>query len=157
MSLDGKRVDELPIAGNLNLGDSLLVFHTNQSRQTALLTLLRKFLSNLAVGTYRAPRIVVTAEGTIQSMETGVLMGDSLLDFPEIAAGDFEELTMTVVGAAVGSPVTMALPAAFPVGLILAAAWVSATDTVTVRLYNPTGAIIDPAESNFRCFVHKFQ
>lgn len=65
------------------------------------------------------------------------------LNFPSIAAAGHQDLTIAVTGAAVGDYVALALPAAPTAGLIYQA-WVSATNTVTVRATNITADAIDP-------------
>lgn len=77
---------------------------------------------------------------------------DALLDFGSIAAGDTAELTVTIPGAAVGEFAFVAPPVTIDDGL-LAIAYVSAAETVTVRLGNVTVGAIDPAESTFRVGV----
>jgi hypothetical protein len=76
------------------------------------------------------------------------------LDFPSISGNSNQALTVTVTGAAVNDEVTMGLPA-LASGLI-ANAWVSAANTVTVRLSNVTGSPIDPASQTYRIVVRKY-
>jgi len=62
------------------------------------------------------------------------------------------DLTIAVVGAAVGDEVIMALPAAPTAGLIFNA-FVSATDVVTIRASNITAAPIDAAAATYGVIV----
>lgn len=77
------------------------------------------------------------------------------LDFASIAADAEAELTVTVPDAQVGDPVMVAPPAALEANLIVAAAFVSAADTVTIRLYNPTVGAIDPAAADWTVAIVK--
>ncbi|MCL6480305.1 MAG: hypothetical protein K6U02_01125 [Firmicutes bacterium] len=70
------------------------------------------------------------------------------LNFPSIAAQSCSALTIPVSGAAAGDPVLTAWPVTLEDGLT-GLMYVSATDTVTVRLCNVTAAAIDPANQTF--------
>jgi hypothetical protein len=80
--------------------------------------------------------------------------GTASLDFPSIAAGQSQELTVTVPGAAVGDAVAAGPPSSLPAGLS-ATAYVSAVDTVSVRLSNPTAAAINPASASWKATAVK--
>jgi lysophospholipase L1-like esterase len=82
----------------------------------------------------------------------GRLLRKPTLDFPSIAAQSSADLTVTVLNAEVGMQVTLGLPAALEAGLV-ANAFVSAADTVTVRLTNITTAAIDPASAQYKVTV----
>lgn len=83
------------------------------------------------------------------------LGGSATLDFPSISAGGVQSLTITVTGAADGDEVYPGIPnAAFTAGLVYTMR-VSATNTVTVDVYNSTGSPIDPASATFKAFVLK--
>lgn len=71
------------------------------------------------------------------------------LDFGSISASSEATLTVTVPGARVGDLVQVQVPAALDDGLILRKAWVSAKNTVSVRLRNLTGGGIDPASGTY--------
>lgn len=87
------------------------------------------------------------------TLTTNQLTGTGVLDFPEIgASGDYEDLTIAVTGATAGSAVSLGLPAAPAAGVVFNA-WVSATDTVTVRATNATASPIDPASATYRAVV----
>lgn len=85
----------------------------------------------------------------------GVLTATATLDFPSISANSAEALTITVTGAAVGDSVFLGLPAAFEDDLT-AVGWVTAADTVTVRVLNNSGGAIDPASATFRATVFNY-
>lgn len=69
------------------------------------------------------------------------------LDFGSIAAQADAELTGTVTGAKTGQPVVVSAPDLEDD--LVATAYVSATDTVTVRVTNPSAGAIDPASQSF--------
>lgn len=71
--------------------------------------------------------------------------------FPSVAAS---ELTITVPGAAVGDVVALAPPSSIEDGLMWSG-YVSAANTVTVRLLNFTGALIDPAAGTWQAAIIK--
>lgn len=77
-----------------------------------------------------------------------ILTGSNTLDFGSIASLGQADLTITVTGAAVGDEVALALPAA-PTSGIVFNAFVSATNTVTVRAHNYTAGAIDPASATY--------
>lgn len=82
----------------------------------------------------------------------GVLSTSSALDFASIAAGAIGTATLAVTGAVTGQAVILGAPSTVEAGL----AWsgfVSAADTVTVRLHNTTGAPIDPASATWTAKV----
>lgn len=72
-----------------------------------------------------------------------------------VGAGATASQTVTVVGAAPGQPVLVAPPtAAFPAGLIFFA-WVSGSNTVTLRWYNATGSAQAIAAATYKVMVVK--
>lgn len=77
------------------------------------------------------------------------------LNFASIASLATAELTITVTGASTGDAVFLGPPSTLDAGLTVTG-YVSATNTVTVRLYNSTLAAIDPAASTWRAAVIKF-
>ncbi|HEY3265557.1 MAG TPA: hypothetical protein VGM37_01425 [Armatimonadota bacterium] len=72
------------------------------------------------------------------------LRAAATLDFASIAAGSAAELTVTVTGASAGKPAIASPAAGIEAGLVWSA-WVSAADTVRIRVANVTAAAIDPA------------
>ena len=94
-----------------------------------------------------------TGSGTTGWFElAAVAMGTATLDFPSIAAGASAELTITVTGAAVGHAVSIGPPSTLNAGLQVTG-FVSATNTVTVRLLNSTGSAVDPASATWKAVV----
>lgn len=74
-------------------------------------------------------------------------------DTASIAAGGSVTFTRTIVGAAVGDKVEVW--SSVPLQGIILTGWVSATDTVTVQLYNPTAVAIDLPVGNYYIKVTK--
>ncbi len=71
------------------------------------------------------------------------------LDFSSISANSEATLTVTVPGARTGDLVEVQEPAGLEDGLIVRRKWVSAKNTVSIRLRNLTGSGIDPAVGNY--------
>lgn len=95
----------------------------------------------------------VTVNGAfIVSTVPGGISATSALDFPSIVAGGSAVLTMTVTGATTSMGTVLSVPAALAAGL-LPSARVTAANTVTVTLLNPTDTDIDPASGNFTALV----
>lgn len=65
-------------------------------------------------------------------------------DLPNIPAHSTAELNITVTGAAVGDMASASPNTTLEAGIVYGGAWVSAANTVTVRLGNVTPAAIDP-------------
>lgn len=59
------------------------------------------------------------------------------------------EVSVTVAGAAAADLVVVSPPAAIEAGLVIGAAYVSGANTVKLRLYNSTGADINPASGSW--------
>jgi hypothetical protein len=81
-----------------------------------------------------------------------ILPASAILDFPSIAAGGQQELTISVTGAAVGAMVALGPPSGLEAGVVVAAR-VSASGVVTVRAANITGSPIDPASATYNVVV----
>lgn len=86
---------------------------------------------------------------------TKVLTAAGTLDFASLAAAASADLTLTVTGATVGQSVALGLPTAPAAGVVFTA-YVSATNTVTVRATNITGTPVDPASATYRATVLSF-
>lgn len=84
-----------------------------------------------------------------------ILSATATLDFASISANSNASLTMTVTGAKVGDAVFVGLPSAFNADLI-AVGFVSATNTVTIRVHNTSSGSVDPASGTFRATVFNY-
>jgi hypothetical protein len=107
----------------------------------------------------RTPLDVSTTGLTVgQGTEvTKIMSATASLNFGSINDKASAELTITVTGAASGDSVKATPVSGIEAGLFWNA-WVSAADTVTVRLFylNALGGSIDPAARNWRATVFKF-
>jgi len=86
------------------------------------------------------------------------LTATAALNFPNTGPGTSSTLTITVTGAADGDAVSLGVPnAAASIGGANFFAYVSAANTVTVKLYNYNGITsVDPASATFRVSVLKY-
>lgn len=108
--------------------------------------------TSVVAGTYELASITVDQDGRIQAADDGILYGTATLDFPSTSAGGTQDLTITVTGAADGDVVSLGAPnGSVSSGMYFA--WVSASNTVTVRYYNPTGGSINPTSGTFKVKV----
>jgi hypothetical protein len=83
------------------------------------------------------------------------ISGSATLDFPSTGHGNSADLTITVTGAAEGDVVALGIPNASIVANASYIAWVSATNTVTVRFNNYSSGAVDPASGTFKIKVLK--
>lgn len=88
------------------------------------------------------------------STVAAVRTATATLDFPSTGAGAVADLTVTVTGAAVNDTVVVGPPNGSVTATATFTAWVSATNTVTVR-FSPK-ATEDPASGTFRVTVTSF-
>lgn len=77
------------------------------------------------------------------------------LDFPNIPAGTIQPLDVTIKGVKSGDTVIATPPSTIEAGLTWCA-FVSANNTVTVRLHAHTTAAIDPVSAIWRITVFKY-
>jgi hypothetical protein len=92
-------------------------------------------------------------DGTAWRNQPNGLKGSATLDFGSTSAQTSADLTITVTGAAVGDIVIVGNPSADANSCYTA--WVSATNTVTVRFNNYSSGSIDPASGTFKVYVIK--
>lgn len=103
-------------------------------------------------------------DGTNESIAAGgvtyilakTLTNTASLDFPNTAAQNSSDLTITVTGAAVGDVVLLGVDNASVNANSCYTAFVSAANTVTVRFNNYSAAAIDPAAGTFRVSIVKY-
>lgn len=79
----------------------------------------------------------------------GILKVVAVIDFPSVSAGSAQTSNVTVTGAVANMPAMIGFPTSGPYTGLQYSAYCSATDTVTVRAYNPTGSAIDPPSQTF--------
>lgn len=93
--------------------------------------------------------------GGVPAFRIVSLLGSASLSFPLIPDGTAAEMTVTVTGAVAGQEVVPAWPATLEAGLF-GIMFVSAADTVTVRLLNLSGAGVTPAAQTFGARIPLF-
>ena len=98
---------------------------------------------------------LTNSAATRQTVNQG-LTGSAQLDFASTNAQNSSDLTITVSGAAVGDVVSLGVPNAAVNANTCYTAWVSATNTVTVRFNNYSSGAVDPNSGTFKVFVTKF-
>jgi hypothetical protein len=94
--------------------------------------------------------LALAASGTAITNWIGA---SATLDFPNTAAQTSSDLTITATGAADGDAVILGVPNAAVNANACYTAWVSASNTVTVRLNNFSAGAIDPASGTFKVLV----
>ncbi|MFC0773037.1 hypothetical protein [Terrimonas alba] len=84
------------------------------------------------------------------------LTATATLDFSSTAAQSGSNLTITVAGVTDGDAVSLGVPNAAVNDNSSFSAWVSGTNTVTVRFNNYSSTAIDPASGTFRVTINKY-
>lgn len=85
---------------------------------------------------------------------TFVKKGQVTVNIAEVGAGLVVETSITITGAVASDTVIMNPPAALEANVCVVGCFVSAADTVKLRVFNPTGAPIDPASASWEyCLV----
>lgn len=110
-----------------------------------------------AAGTEVSPLVVDGDMLTIGDGGTSfrrLLTQPQQIDLPSIAAGGTHSFTITVTGCSAGDSVHLGVPVLFLAsGLVIDKAGVTAANTVTVYVRNPTGGAIDLAAEFWRATV----
>ena len=154
----GGSADHLYVVGNVRLTDELRIgvgsntsiFQTGAQSGAITYTLPTSLPATAASGTSMGNGLMQTnAAGTMTWRNSGTASG--ALDFASTADGATDDQTITLTGAAVGDMVILGTPA--PAVGTWYEAWVSAADTVTIRLHNESGAAVDPASATFNAMV----
>lgn len=97
--------------------------------------------------------VTFTETSTVYTLAK-TLTNTATLDFGSTAAGAATDLTITVTGAVDGDPVSLGVPNASTLSDGAFSAWVSATNTVTVRFANNNlVTALDPASGTFRASI----
>jgi hypothetical protein len=139
---DGERVAVLEKSGNLQTNDILVQSVTNGDTTHAP--------SGDAVFDALA-----TVEADAQAYtDAKTITNTASLNFPSVGAFLAADLTITVTGAATGDSVALGPPSGINAGFLWSG-YVSAANTVTVRVYNLTGVAIDPPAQTWRATVFK--
>jgi hypothetical protein len=77
----------------------------------------------------------------------------ALMDFPNTNAQSSSDITSTVTGAVAGTPVLLGVPNASVIANTSYSAWVSSTNTVTVRFNNYSSSSANPSSGSFYLIV----
>ncbi|MFN7929886.1 MAG: hypothetical protein U0Y68_18460 [Blastocatellia bacterium] len=85
---------------------------------------------------------------------TQIISATATLDF-DLTSVASQDLTMTATGAALGDTVALGVPHGSVTANTVFFAWVSASNTITVRAQRVSGTP-DPASGTFRVTVTKF-
>lgn len=108
-------------------------------------------VDRLIIGGSGGVKIGSTSSAAIQN----VLSATATLNFPSISSNSTEQLTITVTGAVEGDTVALGAPSGLEASLV-AFGFVSAANTVTIRLHNSGGGAVDPASATWRATVIRF-
>lgn len=95
--------------------------------------------------------VVAVAQGGTNGLITKILNYSATFDPASIAAGAFLATDFTVAGAAIGDMVLIG--AGVDVVDLIVSATITAADTLTLTLYNPTASAIDLASSTWNAKV----
>jgi hypothetical protein len=109
--------------------------------------------SRLGIGT-SAPATTLDVNGTTQIGNNGttiteIIRATSNQDFANIGAGNSRTVTFAVTNAATGSSVNITPETAFPDGVIIAYARVSAAGTVEAKIMNTSGSAYNPPAMDY--------
>ncbi len=104
---------------------------------------------------YDANNYFVTANDT-RYILAKTLTATATLDFASTAAQVSTDLTITVTGASTGDAVSLGVPNAAILTNSSFSAWVSASNTVTVRFNNHSSSAKNPASGTFRATIIKY-
>ncbi|HRO71822.1 MAG TPA: hypothetical protein PK951_15635, partial [Chitinophagaceae bacterium] len=104
---------------------------------------------------YDANNYFVTANDTRYTLAK-TLTATASLDFANTTAQTSSDLTITVTGAVSGDAVSLGVPNAAVLTNSSFSAWVSATNTVTIRFNNHSSSAKNPASGIFRVSVLKY-
>lgn len=91
----------------------------------------------------------------VRDMDTlGYLTASTTINFGSIGDGNCAASTLTLAGAVAGDNVAAGWPSGLETGLT-GSMFVSAADTIAVRLCNFSGAAVDPASGTFKAAITK--
>lgn len=111
-----------------------------------------------ALGVHGASITNFAIVGTQGGVLTNILYATAVIDFPEVSPQDRQDVNVTVNGAVDGDTVSLGAPNdSVPSGAFSYFAWVSTTDTITIRAVNASQNPIDPGSGTFRVEVHQFK
>jgi hypothetical protein len=103
---------------------------------------------------YNGTNLLFTPSTVRHTVNHG-LTASATLDFGSTNAQNSADLTITVTGADGGDVVSLGVPNGSVNANTCYTAWVSSTNTVTVRFNNYSSAAVNPASGTFKVFVTK--
>lgn len=106
-------------------------------------------------GTQGSGKVLTSDANGVCSWQTLSLTDIATLDFGNILANGHEVKTITVTGAALGDVVSLGIPNSSMSDHASFVAWVSASDTVSVKCFNFDGSSFDPAAGVFKVKIFK--
>jgi hypothetical protein len=147
----------------IRLGNQLSFVNSASNTTTILKNTTAANYNNTLPDTTGILSVGVSANGTtymagangITNMGNLWISGSATLDFGNTSAQNSADLTITVTGAADGDVVSLGVPNGSVNANTCFTAWVSATDTVTVRFNNYSSGAVDPASGTFKIKVLK--
>lgn len=139
----GVDVQGMTVTGYVSAADTVAVRFQNESGGTL----------DLASTTTRARVIPQATAAALNALGGSPLFGSAVYDAPSLADGVGTTTTVTVPGAQVGDFPVVSL--GVDLQGITVAAYVSATDTVAVRLQNESAGTLDLASTTIRVLVMK--
>src|ERR1044072_854003 len=155
--LTAQLVGKLTTATNGAEVSQVALVGTNSSATTTLMqfdgTALK--LNAYTGGVTGTPTTALYTTSSGDVIQGTILNATSTLDFGSTATGTSTDLTITVTGAAVGDLVYLGVPNGSVPTAGSFMAWVSATNTVTVRFTNPNALAMDPSSGSFKVRVIK--
>jgi len=80
---------------------------------------------------------------------------DATINFPSTSASSSSDQNITVTNAVIGDVVSLGIPNSTVLSNVFYMAWVSAANTVTVRLINFSNVSVNPDPATFKVFVTK--
>lgn len=144
----------LPDLGTLSLRSDRLTGSDNEARLRAPSALEDNYELVMPTGLPAASRPIVVDSAGNMSYGSRELRGTATWDPPSIASGAKTTTTVTVTGAAVGDPAYAGFSTAIPAGITISA-HVTATDTVTITLFNIDAGATDLASGTVTAVVLK--
>jgi hypothetical protein len=104
------------------------------------------------IGSFDIAKWTDLTDGGTTTLHTHTLYATASLTFGSIAANAIAALTVTVTGAVAGATVKLGPPAAIEAGLMWCG-YVSAANTVTIRIHNTSGAAVVPVAATWHIRV----
>ena len=128
------------VAGNISIRDTANAFNATLDAQSQL-----------------SADVTLTIPNASGTLPIALISASTALNFGSIGTGGFADLTITLTGAVTTDVVfvTCLDGRGATDGKLIFEAFVSATNTVTVRAHNPTSGSIDPASYDFKVAIIK--